>query len=89
LPVAAHHRGGDALAPLVVGKSDAGHVGHCRVRADDGFDLGRIDVLAAGNDDVVLAVDQPDEPVFIAVGDVANAHVIAAEGFAVFSGLFQ
>ena len=49
------------------------------MRAEHGLDLGRIDVLAAGDDHVALAVDEVDVAVLVAAGHVADRAVVAAE----------
>ena len=59
--------------------ADHRHVLHLLVRAEQRLDLGRIDVLAAGNDHVALAVDQIDVAVLVAAGHVADRAVFAAE----------
>jgi hypothetical protein len=52
------------------------------VRAQHRLDLGRVDVLAAGDDHVALAVDEVDVAVRVAPGHVADRAVVAAEGLA-------
>ena len=65
-----------------VRQADHGHVLDRRMRAEHGLDLGRVDVLAAGDDHVALAVDEVDVAVGVAAGHVADRAVVAAEGLA-------
>ena len=51
------------------------------IGAEDLLDLGRVDVLAAADDHVALAVDEVVVAVSIAARDVADGAVVAAEGF--------
>ena len=50
----------DELAPLLVGDADHGDLGDVGVLEDGVLDLDRRDVLAAGDDDVLLAVRDRD-----------------------------
>src|SRR4029077_8327490 len=51
------------------------------MRAHQSLDLRRINVLAAGNDHVALAVGQMDVAIRIAPGHVADGAIVAAERF--------
>src|SRR6185436_8039603 len=62
----------DGLAPLLVRNADHGDVLNPRVGADDALDLGRIDVLAAADDHVALAIHQVIEAVLVASREVAH-----------------
>ena len=68
------------LAPLLVGDADHGHVGDGRVLEQHGVDLGRVDVHAAGDDQVGRAVGEEQEPVLVDAADVAEREVVAAIG---------
>src|SRR5207244_10066183 len=57
---AADDDGRRPLAPRLVGDADDGGLEHRRVRVQHLLDLARIDVLAAGDDQVLLAVDDVD-----------------------------
>ena len=69
-----------ALAPLLVRQADHRHVLDRRMGTQHGLDLGGVDVLAAGDDHVALAVDEVDVALGIAAGHVAHRAVVAAEG---------
>ena len=49
------------LAPAFVRDADHGQLGHGRVHGERVLDLGAVDVLAAGDDHVLLAVDDVKE----------------------------
>src|SRR6185369_8775356 len=75
-----HHDRLDRFTPFVVGDADHGGFGHVRVIADRAFDLGRIDVLAAGDDHVLDAVVDVEVAVLVQVAGVAGAQpAVAAE----------
>src|SRR5262252_10321915 len=78
---ARHDDGVHALAPGRVGQADHRHLLHVRVAAEQVLDLRRIDVLAAADDHVALAVDQEIVAVGIAPGHVANRAITVAERF--------
>src|SRR5262249_31127021 len=69
------------LAPLGVRQAYHGHLLHLVVRAEQVLDLGRIDVFAARDDHVALAVDQEIVAVGVAAGHVADRAVAFAERF--------
>lgn len=52
--------GGDDLAVFLVGDADDGHVGHAGVGQETVFDLERVDVLAAADDQVFDAACDRD-----------------------------
>src|SRR5690348_4946304 len=52
-----HDLGVDGLAPLWVRHAEHRQLQHCRVAGERILDLGRVDVLAAGHDHVLGAVD--------------------------------
>ena len=69
----------DGLTPFRVGASDHGYIVHLMVAAEDILDLGRVNVLAARDNHVVLAVDQGIEAVDVAPGHIANGQIRASE----------
>ena len=71
----------NALAPFFIRQADHGDVLDQGMRADQGFDFGGIDVLAAGDDHVALAVGEMDVAVLVAAGHVADRAIVAAESF--------
>ena len=75
-----HDDGDGALAPALVGNADDGGVLHLRQLVDDALHLRGGDVLAAGDDHVLLAVGEIEEAVLVHVADVAAAQPIAEEG---------
>ena len=68
------------LAPLLVGDGDDGALQHGGVAGDRLLDLDGRDVLAAGDDDVLLAVAQLDVAVGCQHAEVAGVEPAAAEG---------
>ena len=74
--------GADLLAELLVGNAEHRAVAHARHLDQHRFDLGGIDVDAARDDHVALAVAQEDVAVGILVADVAHRHEIAQRDFA-------
>src|SRR6476659_9973312 len=62
-----------------------------RMRANDRFKITWIDIEAAGNDHVLAAVHQLQEPVGIETADIAGAYEALARGIAPFGfrGLFR
>src|SRR5580692_302443 len=67
-----HHDSLDRFAPSVVRNSDHGALVDLRQRHDSGFDLRAINVKAASDDHVFLAVDDVDVSVFVGIADVAR-----------------
>ena len=78
--------GVNAFAPLFVRNADDRDVLHLGMAADQRFHFGGIDVLAARNDHVALAVDQENVAVLVATGEIADRAVVAAERVAGFVG---
>ena len=64
----------DLLAPVVVGDAEDRGVGDRGVREQHALDLGRIDVDAAGDDHVGLAVAEEQVAVVVEVADVADGE---------------
>src|SRR6201999_240989 len=62
---ARHHDGADRLAPSVIGHPDDRARGYSVNRTDRILDLGRINVLPAADDHVLLAVHQIEEPTLV------------------------
>ena len=75
-----HDNGHRRLAPARVRHADDGGLAHLRQFVDHTFDFGGGDVLAAGDDHVLLAVGQIQEAVRIEIADVAGAEPVAEEG---------
>ena len=73
------HIGDRDFAELVVGNAEHGAFGYRRMLVERVLDFLRIDVLAAGNDHVLGAVDQRDEAVFVDGADVAGPAPAIAE----------
>ena len=71
-------RGGD-FAQARVGESDDGDVLNVVVTAQEVFDLDGVQVLAPRDDDVLLAVDEEDEPVFVLARHVAREEPAVGE----------
>ena len=67
------------LAPVIVDDADHDHLLHGGVFVDRLLDHLRIDVEAAGDDHVLLAVDQIEIAVAIHVADIAGQEAIARE----------
>ena len=68
------------FAPGGVGAADDGGFGDVGAVGEDGFELGGIDVLAARDHDVLLAVVDVVEAVGVLVADVAGAQPAVGEG---------
>jgi hypothetical protein len=65
----------DLLAPLLVRDAEHRDVADLRVLEEDVLDLGRVDVRAARDDHVDLAVAQEEVARFVQVADVADREV--------------
>ncbi len=59
-----------------MGDAKDGDVGHAGGANQGGFDLGGVNVDAARNDHVDLAVRQEQESIFVQVSDVADREVV-------------
>ena len=68
------------LAEALVGDADHGHVLDGGVSREEVLDLDGVDVLAAHDDDVLLAVDQPDETVIVHARHVAGEEPTIVQG---------
>ena len=73
------HEGARHLAPALVGDADHGGLAHGRVELERLLDLDRRDVLAAGHDEVLGAVDDGEVAVGVDHGEVAGAQPAAAQ----------
>src|SRR5215210_978950 len=69
-----HHRGAHLLAELVVRHADHGRLLDRRVLVQHLLDLARVDVVAATDDQVLLAVDDEEVAVLVHLGHVARAE---------------
>src|SRR5262245_14899260 len=76
----AHDIGHDDLAPFAVGSSDDGDLAHPRVPEQHLLDLARIDVGAAGDDDVLGAVLERQIAVGVEGAEVAGVQPAIAQG---------
>src|ERR1044072_4366650 len=71
-------RGTDLLSPLVVGHSEDRRFADLRVLVENLLDLTRVDVVAAADDQVLLAVDDVEVAVLVDAGHVAGVEPAAA-----------
>src|SRR5438093_7268193 len=78
LPGAWHDHRVHPLAPLVARNAEDGDLLHGGMTLERGFDLRGIDVHAARDDHVALAVADVVEALFVAIRDVADGKKIAA-----------
>ena len=69
-----HDEGDDGLAPSLVRSADHCRFQHGRMARQRILDFARIDVLAAGNDHVLEAVDDIDEAGFVDLADIAGVQ---------------
>src|SRR2546428_1795743 len=83
------HEGLGALAPLGVGHRHHRALHHRRVLGHRLLDLDGRDVLAARDDDVLLAIAQLDVAVGVPHGQVAGVEPAAAEGLGAGVGLLE
>src|SRR6218665_128037 len=79
----------DALAEPGVGDADHGGLGHALQRKQDFLDLARVDVVAAGNDQFLLAIDDVEEAIGIQGPDVAGMQPPVAKGLRRHLGLVE
>ena len=78
--------GGDRLAPFVVGHADHGDHRDIGMLRQHVLDLARKNVEAAGDDHVLLAVEDEQVAALVGSGDVAGMQPAALQGF---GGLFR
>src|SRR3954453_6261638 len=72
--------GADLLAELLVGHADHRRLDHRRVLVEHLLDLARVDVVAAADDHVLLAVDDEEVPVLVDLRHVAAVEPAVADG---------
>src|ERR1700689_2100833 len=65
---------GDGLAPFIVGNADDRDRGHAGAGGDYVLDLARVHVERARDDDVFLPVDQVEEALLVADGEIAGVQ---------------
>src|SRR5262245_24350915 len=75
-----HHGGVDLLTPALAGDADHVALRYRRVLRQRVLDFGGIDVLAAGDDHVLDAVDHIDEAILVHVAAVAGVHPAVDNG---------
>src|SRR5438477_13204913 len=75
-------QGLDRLAPLLVGDADDADLGHGRMREHPVLDLDRRDVLAAADDDVLLAVGDSEVALVVEGPTVAGVEPAVDDGLA-------
>jgi hypothetical protein len=81
------HHGLDLFAEVLVGHAEHGHVEHLGVHGEHVLGLLGVDVHAAGDDHVRLAVGEVEEAVLVDVADVAErAPALGMRDALVFSG---
>ena len=78
-PGADHHEGRSAFAPAFVRHTDDGGLRHRGMRQQHLLHLGRRNVFAAGDVDVLEPVHHPDVPVGVAFHQVPGAQPAAGE----------
>jgi hypothetical protein len=76
---ASDDEGLDRFAPLRIGHADHGRLGHRRMRAQRLLHFPRIDVLAAGDDHVLLAIGDEDEAMVIEDAKIAGVKPTLAQ----------
>ena len=76
----------DAVAPFFIGQAHDRCLDDALVREQHVLDLARIDVVAAADEHVVLAVENVDEAVLVHASDVAGMEPTVAESL---GGLFR
>src|SRR5277367_1958962 len=74
-----HDRGGDALAPELIGQTEHRAIGDAGDGDQRFFDLGGVDVLTARDDHVLQAALDEDEAVFVHHAEVAGVNPAATE----------
>ena len=74
-----HHHGPHRLAPVRIGHADHRDFAHRRVLRHRLLDFAAVDVLAARDDHVLLAVDEVQVALVVDVADVAGVHPAVAQ----------
>src|SRR3954447_17209715 len=80
LAVLERDRGADLLAELLVRDADHRRLGHRGMLVEDLLDLARIDVVAAADDHVLLAIDDEEVAVLVDLGHVAGVEPAVLDG---------
>ncbi len=70
---ARHHDSDRSFTSFFVGQSNHAHLGHQRMRRHHDLDVGGINVLAARENHVLLAIDDVKETVKIRASDIPGA----------------
>ena len=76
-----HDEGDQPLPVLCVVDAQYRSLGDLRVGGQDPFDLDGVDVLAAGDDHLVVAAHHEQPARLVEVADVTGAHVVLVELF--------
>ncbi len=74
-----HHERDETLPVLLVVDAEDGRFGHLRVRGQRLLDLDRVDVLAAGDDHLVVAADHEQATRIVEVSHVTRCHEAVVE----------
>src|SRR3546814_8315688 len=69
----------NALAPFLVGKADDGAGRHRRMARDGVLYFCRIDILAAGNDHVLHAINHIEIAVLVQIAGITGVHPAVAQ----------
>src|SRR5262249_32696027 len=77
LDVPQHYVYLDCFAPALVRNADGHDLAHFRVLEQRLFHVSRVDVHAAGDDQVLLAIDDAEKAVGILASDIASEQPIA------------
>ena len=80
--IGAHYHRHRDLAPVRVGPAHHHRIPDAGILPQHRLQLGGIDVLAAGDHHVLLAVDDPEIAVLVEPADVAGAEPAVEEGLA-------
>ena len=75
------------LDPSLVGDADQGDFEDLRMADERGFDFSAVHVLAAGDDDVLLAVDDEDESLLVMANKVTRVKPTPPERLGVGVGV--
>src|SRR5580698_9381375 len=73
-----HDHGQRGFTPALARQADHRGLGYRRMLTYDDLDIGRKDILAAGDDHVLLSVHDVKEPFFIQTTEVAGAQPLVA-----------
>src|SRR3954462_13629221 len=87
LPLLEDHGGADLLAHRLVGHADHRGLEHALVLVEDLLDLARVDVVAAADDQLLLAVDDEEVAVLVDLAHVAGVEPAVDDPLVGFLGL--